>query len=132
MSPTRLSRLESSMRIVLEFNEAFNRHDIPGMVARMSDDCIFEDPAHVPDGKKYTGKEAISHYWEAFFRQSPQARMEIEEIFGMGLRCVLRWRCTRDKDDGSIGYIRGVDLFQLRDGAISEQLSYVKGLYDHE
>jgi hypothetical protein len=30
MSPTRMSRLESSIRLVLEFNEAFNRHDVAG------------------------------------------------------------------------------------------------------
>lgn len=47
MSPTRMSRLESAIRVVLEFNAAFNRHDVAGMMQLMSDDCVFEntDPA---------------------------------------------------------------------------------------
>jgi hypothetical protein len=40
MSPTRLSRLESAMRVVLEFNEAFNRHDVAGMMLLMSRDSV--------------------------------------------------------------------------------------------
>jgi len=35
MSPTRLSRLESATRVVLEFNEAFSRHDVAGMMELM-------------------------------------------------------------------------------------------------
>ena len=47
MSPIRMARLESAIRVVLAFNAAFNRHDVAGMMQRMSDDCVFEntDPA---------------------------------------------------------------------------------------
>jgi hypothetical protein len=37
MSPIRMSKLEAAMRVVLAFNEAFNRHDVPGMMQLMSD-----------------------------------------------------------------------------------------------
>jgi len=30
MSPTRMSRWESAIHLVLDFNEAFNRHDVAG------------------------------------------------------------------------------------------------------
>jgi hypothetical protein len=33
MSPARMSKLESSMRIVLEFKDAFNSHDVAGMMS---------------------------------------------------------------------------------------------------
>ena len=48
MSPTRMSRIESAIRIVLEFNEAFNRHDVAGMMQIMSDDCVFENTRSSP------------------------------------------------------------------------------------
>jgi hypothetical protein len=48
MSPVRISRLESAMRVVLAFNEAFNRHDVAGMMQLMSDDCVFENTAPAP------------------------------------------------------------------------------------
>jgi hypothetical protein len=40
MSPIRMARLESGVRVVLAFNEAFNRHDVAGMMRLMSDDCV--------------------------------------------------------------------------------------------
>ena len=127
MSPVRMSRIESSTRIVLAFNEAFNRHDIPGMMQFMSDDCVFENTFPAPDGEVISGKEAVTRFWQDFFRESPQAHIEIEEIFGLGLRCIMRWKYTWVDVAGEKGHVRGVDIFRLKDGLISEKLSYVKG-----
>ena len=127
MSPTRLSKLESSLRTVLAFNEAFNRHDVPRMMQLMSEDCVFENTAPAPDGTVYTGKETVTQFWQDFFRQSPQAHIEIEEVFGLGLRCIMRWRYEWIDAAGEKGHVRGVDVFRVQDGLIQEKLSYVKG-----
>jgi predicted SnoaL-like aldol condensation-catalyzing enzyme len=127
MSPTRLSRLESAMRIVLEFNEVFNRHDVEGMMRLMSDDCVFESTAPAPDGAVYSGKDAVAQYWESFFHESPHAHIKIEDVFGFGNRCIMRWRYDWVDAAGIRGHVRGVDLFQVKDGLICEKLSYVKG-----
>jgi predicted SnoaL-like aldol condensation-catalyzing enzyme len=127
MSPARMSRLESAIRVILEFNEAFNRHDVAGMMQYMSDDCIFENTNPGPDGAVYTGKEAVTQFWQGFFRESPHAHIEIEEIFGLGMRCIMRWRYEWVDLAGKKGHVRGVDIFQVKNGSISEKLSYVKG-----
>lgn len=127
MSPARMSRIESATRTILAFNEAFNRHDVAGMMQLMSDDCVFENTAPAPDGTVYSGKEAVTQFWQAFFRDSPQAHIEIEEIFGLGARCVMRWRYDWVDAAGKKGHVRGVDIFRLKDGLICEKLSYVKG-----
>lgn len=127
MSPAPMSRLETAIRIVLEFNEAFNRHDVAGMMRLMSDDCVFENTNPAPDGTIYSGKDAVTQFWQDFFRESPQAHIEIEEIFSLGLRCVMRWKYTWVDAAGKKGHVRGVDVFKLKDGLISEKLSYVKG-----
>lgn len=122
MSPARMARIESAIRLVLKFNEAFNRHDVAGMMQLMSEDCIFENTAPAPDGTVYSGKEAVTRFWQDFFRESPQAHIDIEEIFGFGNRCIMRWKYSWGD-----GHVRGVDVFKLKDGLISEKLSYVKG-----
>ena len=127
MSPIRMSKIESSLRIVLEFNEAFNRHDVPAMMKLMSADCVFENTAPAPDGTVYSGKEAVKQFWQDFFRESPHAYIEIEEIFGLGLRCIMRWKYEWVDEAGQKGHVRGVDIFQVKDGFIHEKLSYVKG-----
>jgi len=127
MSPIRMSKLEGGVRIVIAFNEAFNRHDVPGMMKLMSDDCIFENTAPAPDGTIFSGKEAVTQFWQDFFHESPHAHIEIEEIFGLGFRCIMRWRYEWTDATGKNGHVRGVDIFKLRDGLICEKLSYVKG-----
>jgi predicted SnoaL-like aldol condensation-catalyzing enzyme len=122
-----MSKLESAIRVVLEFNEAFNRHDVAGMMQLMSDNCIFENTAPAPDGALYSGKEAVTHFWQDFFRESPHANIEIEEIFGFGERCIMRWRYSWVDLGGEKGHVRGVDIFRVRNGSIWEKLSYVKG-----
>ena len=81
-----MSHLVPAIRVVFEFNEAFNRHDVASMMQLMSDDCVFENTDPGPDGTVYSGKEEVTHFWQDFFRESPRAHIEIEEIFGLGDR----------------------------------------------
>jgi ketosteroid isomerase-like protein len=127
MSPARMAKLESSMRLVLEFNDAFNSHDVEGMMKLMSEDCVFENTDPAPDGTRYSGREAVTQFWQNFFRDSPQAHIEIEEIFGLGTRCVMRWKYSWIDSTGQPGNVRGVDIFKEREGLLIEKLSYVKG-----
>ena len=127
MSPIRMSRIESGVRTVIEFNEAFNRHDVAGMMNLMTEDCAFENTDPAPDGTRYSGKESVTKFWEEFFHESPQAHIEIEEVFGLGLRCIMRWKYSWVDASGKKGHVRGVDVFQFKNGLIFEKLSYVKG-----
>lgn len=127
MSPARMAKIEASTRSALKFAEAFNRHDVPSILKLLSDDCVFETPNyhHTP----YSGKEAITTFWQNFFRESPQASLEIEEVFGFGERCVMRWKCSWVNPTGENQQTRGVDIFRVRSGFIRESVSYTTGFY---
>ena len=127
MSPARMSKLESSMRIVLDFNDAFNRNDVAGMMKLMSDNCVFENTDPAPDGTIYSGKESVTQFWQDFFQGSLNAHIDIEEIFSLGTRCIMRWKYTWVDAAGQTGHVRGVDVFKVTDNLISEKFSYVKG-----
>jgi ketosteroid isomerase-like protein len=127
MSPARMSKIESAMRLVLAFNDAFNRHDVDGMMKLMSDDCVFENTDPAPEGTTYSGKEAVTQFWQNFFQESPQAHIDIEEIFGAGNHCIMRWRYSWVDATGQKGHVRGVDIFREKEGLLSEKFSYVKG-----
>lgn len=125
----KMSKVESAIRVVLAFNKAFNRHDVVGIIQLLSDDCLFDDSYPAPDGTVYTGKEAITQFLHNFFRKSPQAHIEIEDISGFGHRCVMRWRCEWIDEAGNKQHMRGIDIFHEQNNLIFEKLSYIKGSY---
>ncbi len=66
-------------------------------------------------------------FWEEFFRSSLEPKIEIEEIFAAGERCVMRWVYRWVDSRGKPGHIRGVDIYKITGDKIAEKLSYVKG-----
>lgn len=115
-----------TLATVHRFNEAFNRHDVDAVMALMTEDCVFDSTRPAPDGERVEGHDRVRAYWEEFFRRSPQARFETEEIFAAGDRCIVRWTYHWLRD-GKTGHVRGVDLFRVAAGRVAEKLSYVKG-----
>jgi ketosteroid isomerase-like protein len=124
-----MSKAEAAMRAALEFRKAFNRHDVAALMQLTSDDCIYEIPDPAPDGAVLSGKEALAAYWQDFFTASPKAQLDVEEVFGYGDRCIMRWRCSWQDNGGAATPVRGVDIVRVRDGSICERQSYVKGWF---
>ncbi|HEX9191037.1 MAG TPA: nuclear transport factor 2 family protein [Candidatus Deferrimicrobiaceae bacterium] len=116
-----------TLEAIGRFNEAFGRHDVDGVMRAMTEDCVFENTFPPPDGERYEGQGPVRGFWERFFRSSPTASFETEELFATGDRCVIRWLYRWVDGAGSAGHIRGVDIFRVRDGKVAEKLSYVKG-----
>ena len=111
--------------VVERFNAAFNRHDVAAVMALMSEDCVFEGTAP-PDGRRYVGRAAVRGAWAELFASSPDAWFDTEETLAAGERVVVRWR-YRWGPGGSGGHVRGVDVFRVADGLVTEKLAYVKG-----
>lgn len=114
------------LETVEAFNAAFNRHDVPAVMALMTADCLFDSTRPAPDGEIIQGQQSVGAFWEAFFGRSPHARFETEEMFAAGDRVTVRWVYHWIRD-GIPGHVRGVDVFLIRDGKVAEKRSYVKG-----
>lgn len=107
---------------VERFNARFGAHDVDGFMALMTDDVVFDNTYPPPDGERFAGQAAVRAFFTEFFRTTPGARFETEEIVANGSRATVRWRF-----DWGDGHVRGVDVFRVRDGKVAEKLSYVKG-----
>ena len=119
--------INSTVQVVVNFNDALNAGDVNKMMQFMTEDCIFENTYPAPDGARYEGQPAVRAFWEEFFRSAREPRIEIEEIVGLGKRCAMRWTYRWKDEHGQPGHIRGVDLYKVSGGLIAEKLSYVKG-----
>ena len=118
---------EITINTITHFNEVFNQHDVGAVMALMTDDVVFENTSPFPDGARYVGQAAGHQFWSDFFRGSPHAHFETEDIFAAGDRCTVRWVYHWVDESGKPGHIRGVDVFRVRAGKVAEKFSYVKG-----
>ncbi len=89
---------ETTLAAIERFNEAFNRHDVEGVMNAMTDDCIFENTNPPPDGMRIEGADAERSFWEKFFVSNPDAYFEAEDIFAAGDRCTVRWIYRKTKE----------------------------------
>lgn len=126
ITETENSTTNQTLAAVERFNAAFNRHDVDAVMNAMTEDCIFENTNPAPDGTRLVGAEAVRAYWQKFFASNPDALFETEEAFVSGDRCVVRWVYRKTKE-GKPWHLRGVDIFKVRNGKVSEKLAYVKG-----
>ncbi|MEE9324396.1 MAG: nuclear transport factor 2 family protein [Dehalococcoidia bacterium] len=117
---------EATIDTINRFDEAFNRHDVDGIMALMTDDCVFEHITPAPDGQRLEGQAAVREAWVHLFSAFHDVYFDEEELFAAGDRCVTRWTFTWKDDEGNPGRLRGTDIFRVKDGKVSEKLAYVK------
>lgn len=122
-TPTGVSAVagaDTPAAVVRRFNAAWAAHDLGAALALTSDDCVFESTAP-PDGERCTGRSQLRAAWQPIFDDLASA-FTVEETIEAGPRVLQRWRY-----DWPGGHVRGVDIFAVRDGKITEKLAYVKG-----
>ena len=112
---------DDAVEVVTRFGEAWGAHDLEATLALVTDDCLFDATGPAPDGTEHRGKAALRAAWQPIFDDT-EANFTAEDTFGAGTHVVQRWRY-----DWAGGHVRGVDLFLVEGGLVSEKRSYVKG-----
>jgi ketosteroid isomerase-like protein len=107
---------------IQRFHDALNSRDLDALGDLITDDCVFEATSPAPDGTRHVGRQAVLEACRVFFAESPAAHFEMEEMFGVGDRVVVRWLYT-----WADGHVRGADVLRVRAGRVAETLAYVKG-----
>jgi ketosteroid isomerase-like protein len=123
----KMSRIETAMRVTLAYYAAFNAHDVAGMMQLISEDCVLETGVPAPDGLIYSGKEAVARSWQDFFHEATHAHIDLEEVFGLGMRCIVRLKLEWVDATGTDRHIRGAEIFRVKEGLICETFAYRKG-----
>ena len=124
IDPAQSAATLATLRSLLD---AIDRRDIDGMMALLTDDCVFENTSPAPDGERIVGKANLREWFTRFQQASPEARFSEEEIVPAGDRVTVRWRYDWTGPDGAAGHVRGMELFRVRDGKVCEMFAYVKG-----
>jgi ketosteroid isomerase-like protein len=109
------------------FAQAFNRHDVPAILAAMTEDCVFEASAG-PDvcGRRYEGPHEVGKAFAEVFETFPDAQWRDARQFFVGDRGLLEWTFSGTRADGTRVEVTGCDVFTFRGGKIAVKNSYRK------
>jgi len=117
---------ESTLALLTRFEKAFNPLDVDALMSDMSEDVVFEHIA--PEGAgmgRHQGQAAVRAAWESLPGMFPDFKLDIVDIFASADRGACRWSMTWRLEDGGEGMAQGCDVFRVRDGKITEKLSYI-------
>ncbi len=116
-----------STDILREIGDAFNRHDVDGVMAFFADDAVFETPKGPdPWGRRFVGREQVREGVAARFAGIPDVHYGEDSHWVCGDRGVSEWTLTGTTTDGEHLHLRGCDLWTFRDGQVVRKDSYWK------
>jgi ketosteroid isomerase-like protein len=95
---------------------AMNRHDLEGAAALIHEDYRSEQPLH--PGRAFGGRAQMHANWEAMFAGIPDFCAELIRSVQDGDTCWSEWHWSGTPTNGPPLDVRGVTLFQIRDGLI--------------
>lgn len=127
MSPIKMSKIEPALRLGIKYIEYFNTHNVDELLALLSADCVFEAYFPAPNGTIYNGKVEIEQYLRELFITKPNNKIDIEDVFGFGHKCVLQWKYYTSENRMPNNYIRGIDIINEKELLICKKYSYIKG-----
>ncbi|MGJ4909346.1 nuclear transport factor 2 family protein [Bradyrhizobium sp. HKCCYLS2033] len=106
---------------------AFNRHDGAGVMARMTDDIVF-DAAAGPDscGRRISGAADVRAAFEATWGGMPDVSWECTRHTVFGDRALSEWIFRGTAPDGRRIEVQGCDLFGFRGDKICTKSAFRK------
>jgi steroid delta-isomerase-like uncharacterized protein len=118
---------ETTEALLSQFAAAWNRHDIEGLLALVTEDCVFETAAGpTAKGAIFAGKAALRTAFPAAWTTWPDARWEEAVHVAAGDRAFSEWTFRGTDRAGVAIEVRGVDLFEILDGLIARKDTYRK------
>jgi ketosteroid isomerase-like protein len=107
------------LKLLQDFADAWNAHDLPGLMACMHEDCVFETAAGTEKyGARHTGHDAVAKAFASAWQNMPDAQWRDGRHWVANDRGVSEWTFTGTAADGTRAEANGVDLFVFRDGKI--------------
>lgn len=110
-----------------EILEAFNRHDLDGIMSFFANDCTFDMPRGPdPWGTRFVGIDQVREGLASRFAGIPDVHYGEDRHFVCGNRGASEWRLTGTTTSGVRVDVRGCDLWEFAGGKVVRKDSYWK------
>jgi ketosteroid isomerase-like protein len=113
--------------VLREVLDAFNRHDLDGIMSYFADDCVFESPrGPAPWGRGFEGKNDVRAGLAARFEGIPDVHYGNDSHFVSSDRGASEWTLTGTTANGESLEVRGCDLWTFHGDKIVRKDSFWK------
>lgn len=122
------NRHDEVMALLRDFGKAFNRGDIDGILACVTEDFewrLAKGP-DAPDGKVVSGKEEVRRALEERDREIAEMRFSETAVTIAEDKVFGSFRAKGRLRDGTKIDVRGLDVYEIRGGRIAVKDSYWK------
>lgn len=119
---------DDTLAMLRDFSAAWNRHDLPTIMALSTDDCEFWASAG-PDalGTRSVGPEAVAAAYRAIFETFPDAQWTEGRISLIAPdRAISEWTFVGTTVEGRRVEVLGLDLLDLAGGKVRIKNSFRK------
>jgi ketosteroid isomerase-like protein len=114
-------------KMLKEFLDAFNRHDLDAIMGYFADECVFYMPRGAkPRGDRYAGKSEVRAGLAKRFEGIPDVHYGEDRHWACGDFGVSEWTLTGTSVAGKQIEVRGVDLLEFAHGKITRKDSFWK------
>lgn len=103
---------------------ALNAHDLEAAAALLHEDYRSEQPAH--PGRAFVGRAQMHANWQAMFAGIPDFRAELVRSVDDRDTTWSEWSWSGNRADGQDFRVRGVTLFEIKDGQITAGRLYME------
>jgi len=123
---------EEILESLAEWNRAWDRHDLEGVMELFHDDIYFENWT----GGHAKGKESLRNAWSDWFRNHGNFHFTEEDTFvdeqeqKALYRWTLEWPSMEKGFEGKAERRRGIDVLHFKDGKIIQKLTYSKTVFE--
>jgi ketosteroid isomerase-like protein len=114
----------SAAAIVRRLQEAYNRHDVDGVLAELDEHVSWEVPEVLPLGGAHVGHDEMRTFLNAAFSAFPDPRIEPGEIVDAGHLVVYVGRFTAVAPAGRTLSVATVFVFEVANGRITRMREF--------
>ena len=112
--------------LVQEFAAAFNRQDMPGLLACFTEDAVYHDIFY----GRHQGQARLRELFERMFRDGPDSTWSMHVVVADPLRAAAEWTFSYTVSDaiprsaGRKVRFSGMSLFELKSGKAASYREY--------
>jgi len=115
------------LRLLQDYADAWNDHDIDRIMSFMTADCIFQaGGGSERHGSRHQGAEPVRERFLEVWAHFSDARWSEARHFVSGDRGLSEWSFSGTAPDKTRIVVNGCDVFTFRDGLIAIKDTYLK------